>query len=108
MGFDTLEAAVSHFQSLDNAEFGEPASGTVGGASAATIDGNITANQSIMRLASGLTLQWQAGTETTLHIVDVEGDVAVIVVDGTAPVPLNFVEEAQSLLDSITWRALES
>jgi hypothetical protein len=53
-------------------------------------------------------LQWQAGTETTLHIVDVEGDVAVIVVDGTAPVPLNFVEEAQSLLDSITWRALES
>jgi hypothetical protein len=26
----------------------------VGGASAATIDGNITANQSIMRLASGL------------------------------------------------------
>lgn len=107
MGFDTIEDGVAHFQSMENAEFVEPTSTTVGGAPAVTMSGLVTANQSIARLADGLSLMWSAGTESTLYIVEVGGDVVAITIDEAPPIPPNFAAETQSILDSIIWRALE-
>jgi len=107
MGFGSLEEAVGHFQELENAEFAEPSPTSIGDATAVSMEGTSTGNQSIANLADGLSLFWSAGTETTLYLVDVEGDIVVIVVDRSQPIPLDFVEEAQSILDSIVWRALD-
>ena len=108
MGFTSIDEAIAHFQNMENAEFVETTTTSIGGATGASMDGTMVGNQTITRLRDGLTLQWRAGSETTVHLVDVNGDLVVIIVDRRQPVPLNFAEEAKSILDSIQWRALDS
>ena len=108
MGFESIDDAIAHFQAMENAQFGEPTTGSIGGATSAMVDGTITGNQSITRLADGLSLQWIAGTETRVHVVDVDGDIVVILVDRTSPMAPGFAEQSEATLDSVVWKALEA
>jgi hypothetical protein len=105
LGAESVEQALAYFQGLPGVRFNDPESTTIGSASGEVIAGRADSNQIFATPADGQSVGWSAGTQTRVHVVDVDGSIVAIIVDSQQPVPPNFEARIQAILDSIVWHA---